>query len=176
MTCDLSIIIVNWNTKNLLKQCLESIKDHTKKISYEIIVIDNASTDGSADMVETDFPEVILIKNKTNKGYGRANNQGLIRAQGKYVLFLNSDITVNDNCLDEMFDFMEDNPEVGAASCKLTNPDGSLQPSCRRFPSFKVFFLMLIGLRAVFPKMKIFQKYMMLDWNHSDLREVDQPG
>jgi len=174
MACDLSIIIVNWNTKNLLKQCLESIKAHTKKISYEIIVVDNSSRDGSADMVETNFPQVFLIKNKKNLGYGRANNQGLDRARGKYVLFLNSDITVNENCLDEMFDFMEDNPAVGASACKLTYPDGSLQHSCRQFPSFKVFFLMLIGLRAVFPKMKIFRRYMMLDWDHGDLREVDQ--
>ncbi|MFQ5721406.1 MAG: glycosyltransferase family 2 protein [Candidatus Aminicenantales bacterium] len=174
MVCDLSIIIVNWNTKSLLKQCLESIKAHTKKISYEIIVVDNSSTDGSADMVEANFPEVILIKNEKNLGYGQANNQALVRAQGKYVLFLNSDVAVNDNCLDEMFEFMENHPQVGASACKLTYPDGRLQHSCRQFPSFKVFFLMLIGLRAVFPKMKIFQKYMMLDWDHSDLREVDQ--
>ena len=174
MTCDLSIIIVNWNTKNLLKQCLESIKAHTKKISYEIIVADNSSTDGSADMVEAHFPEVVLIKNKKNLGYGRANNQGLKMCHGKYVLFLNSDIAVNNNCLDEMFEFMESHPGVGASACKLTYPDGSLQHSCRQFPSFKVFFLMLLGLRAVFPKMRIFREYLMLDWDHADLREVDQ--
>ena len=174
MSYDLSVIIVNWNTRNLLKKCLESIKAHTKKISLEIIVVDNASTDGSADMVKSNFPEVILIKNKKNLGYGRASNQGLARARGKYVLFLNSDIDVNPNCLDEMFSFMESKVEVGASACKLTYPDGSLQHSCRQFPSFKVFFLMLLGLRAVFPKMRIFREYLMLDWDHADLREVDQ--
>jgi len=174
MDYDVSVIIVNWNTKDLLSQCIESIKTHTKKISFEIIVVDNFSSDGSPEMVERNFPEVILFKNKKNKGFGQANNQGLARARGKYVLFLNSDVVINENCLDDMFDFMEKNPEVGASSCKLTFPDGSLQHSCRKFPSFKVFFLMLLGLRAFFPNMKVFREYLMLDWDHSDEREVDQ--
>lgn len=174
MGCDLSVIIVNWNTKDLLRQCIESIKAHTQKISYEIIVVDNFSSDGSAEMVESNFPEVTLIENKENKGFGRANNQGLVQAGGKYILFLNSDVAVNKNCLDLMFDFMEKKPDVGASSCRLTFPDGGLQHSCREFPSFKVFFLMLLGLRALFPGMKVFREYLMLDWDHSDIREVDQ--
>lgn len=174
MGCDLSIITVNWNTKDFLSQCLESIKTETKKISCEIIVVDNFSSDGSPEMMEKKFPEVTLIKNRKNEGYGRANNQGLAKARGKYILFLNSDVAVKENCLDRMFDFMEKNPEVGASSCTLTFPDGSLQHSCRRFPSFKVFFSMMIGLRYFFPNLKIFRKYLMLDWDHSDTREVDQ--
>ena len=174
MGCDLSVIIVNWNTKDLLHQCIESIKAHTKKISHEIIVVDNFSSDGSADMVEANFPDVTIIKNRENKGFGRANNQGLAQAGGKYILFLNSDVAVNENCLDVMFDFMEKKPDVGASSCKLTFPDGSLQHSCRVFPSFKVFFLMLLGLKYFFPNMKIFREYLMMDWDHSDPREVDQ--
>jgi len=174
MNYDASIIIVNWNTKDLLSQCIESIKTHTKKISFEIIVVDNFSSDGSPEMVERNFPEVALFKNKENKGFGQANNQGFTKAGGKYILFLNSDVVINENCLDEMFDFMEKNPKVGASSCKLTFPDGSLQHSCREFPSFKVFFLMLLGLRALLPNMKVFREYLMLDWDHSDEREVDQ--
>jgi len=174
MNYDVSVIIVNWNTKDLLSQCLESIKAQTRRISYEIIVVDNFSSDGSPEMVERNFPEVALIKNKENKGFGQANNQGLAKARGKYALFLNSDVVINANCLDDMFDFMERNPNVGASSCKLTFPDGNLQHSCRKFPSFKVFFLMLTGLRYFFPNMKIFREYLMLDWDHSDEREVDQ--
>lgn len=174
MACDLSIIVVNWNTKDFLLRCLESIKVYTKKTSYEIIVVDNFSSDGSAEMVEENFPDVILIRNKRNEGFGRANNQGLARAKGKYVLFLNSDVAVNENCLDRMFALMEQNPDVGASACKLTFPDGSLQHSCRQFPSFKVYLLMLLGLRYSFPRMKIFREYLMLDWDHSDVREVDQ--
>ena len=174
MGCDLSIIIVNWNTKYFLSQSIESIKTHTKKVSCEIIVVDNFSSDGSPEMMEKEFPEVTLIKNRKNEGFGRANNQGLARARGKYILFLNSDVAVQENCLDRMFDFMEKNSEVGASSCTLTFPDGSLQPSCRKFPSFKVFFSMMIGLRYFFPNLKIFREYLMLDWDHSDVKEVDQ--
>ena len=174
MTCDLSVIIVNWNTKDLLSQCIESIKTHTERTSYEIIVVDNFSSDGSPEMVEKNFPDVFLIKNKKNRGFGRANNQGLAKAQGKYILFINSDVVVEENCLDEMLDFMEKNPDVGASSCKLTFPDGTLQHSCRKFPSLKTFFLMLLGVRYFFPNMKIFRYYLMLDWDHSNIKEVDQ--
>jgi GT2 family glycosyltransferase len=174
MGCDLSIIIVNWNTKDLLSQCIDSIKTHTKRISFETIVVDNFSSDRSAEMVEESFPDVRLIKNKQNRGFGKANNQGLAEADGKYILFLNSDIVVSEDCLDEVFDFMEQNPDIGASSCKLTFPDGTLQHSCRKFPDFKTFFLMLLGLRVFFPNMKTFRDYLMLDWDHSDLKEVDQ--
>jgi len=174
MARDLSVVIVNWNTKDLLSQCIESIKSQTKRISFEIIVVDNFSSDGSSRMVENNFPDITLIKNRKNRGFGRANNQGLAKARVKYILFLNSDMTVNENCLDEMFDFMEKNPDIGASSCKLTFPDGSLQHSCREFPSFWTFFLMLIGLRYFLPNMKTFRDYLMLDWDHSDIKEVDQ--
>lgn len=174
MACDLSVIIVTWNTKDFLCNCIRSIKENTKKIIYEIIVIDNFSSDGSPEMVEEKFPEIILIKNKINIGYGRASNQGLAAAQGKYVLILNSDIKINQNCLDDMLDFMEKNPAIGASSCKLTFSDGKLQHSCRKFPTFKTFFLMLLGLRFLFPKMKPFRKYLMLDWDHSEIKKVDQ--
>ena len=174
MEPDLSIIIVNWNTKDYLAGCLDSIKDNTQKVSYEIIAVDNCSSDGSADMVERDFPEVLLIRNEENAGFGRANNQGLAKAKGKYILFLNSDMAVNENCLDRMFAFMEENPRIGASACKLTFPDGRLQHSCRQFPSFKVYFLMILGLRYLFPNLKVFRHYLMLDWDHSDTREVDQ--
>jgi len=174
MEPDLSIIIVNWNTKDYLAGCLASIKDNTKNISYEIIVADNGSADGSADLVEQDFPGVSLIRNEENLGFGRANNQGLAKASGKYILFLNSDVAVAESCLDRMFAFMENHPEIGASACRLTFPDGRLQHSCRQFPSFKVYFLMLLGLRYLFPNLKAFRRYLMLDWDHSDEREVDQ--
>lgn len=174
MACDLSVIIVNWNTKDYLNNCIRSIKENTKKISCEIIVIDNFSSDGSPQTVEANFPDVILIKNQENYGFGHANNQGYALAKGKYILFLNSDMIVQKNCLEKMFEFMEKNPAIGASSCKLTHPDGSLQHSCREFPSFKIIFLMLIGVRFLFPKMKMFRDYLMLNWDHSDIREIDQ--
>ncbi|HZX10675.1 MAG TPA: glycosyltransferase family 2 protein, partial [Acidobacteriota bacterium] len=159
---------------DLLSQCLEAVKTHTRHLSLQIIVVDNHSSDGSPEMVEKNFPKVKLIRNQENRGYGRAANQGLKQAEGKYVLILNSDIKVNPGCLDEMFRFMETQPEVGASSCKLTFPDGTLQHSCRKFPDFKTYLLMLLGVRFLFPGMKLFQEYLMLDWDHSEIREVDQ--
>lgn len=174
MGCDLSVIVVNWNTRDLLSRCIESIHRHTRRLSYEIIVVDNASEDGSPEMAEKRFPEVTLIKNDENRGFGRANNQGLALAQGRYVLFLNSDAEVDPGCLDGLFMYMEQNPAVGASACRLLNPEGSLQHSCRKFPDFRTFLLLVLGLRSLFPRMKIFRNYLMLDWDHADLREVDQ--
>jgi GT2 family glycosyltransferase len=171
---DLSVIIINWNTRDLLCQCLEAVKTHADDLRLQIIVVDNHSSDRSPEMVEQDFPDVLLIKNKENKGYGRAGNQGLKAAKGKYVLILNSDVKVNPHCLNEMFRFMESHPDVGASSCRLTFPDGSLQHSCRKFPDFKTYLLMLLGIRFLFPRMKLFREYLMLDWDHSDIREVNQ--
>ena len=174
MGYDLSIIIANWNTKGFLATCLESIKSQTKETSFEVIVVDNFSSDGSPEFVERNFPEVTLIKNKENKGFGKANNQGLAVAQGKYILFLNSDVSINEGCLDRMFTFMERRSDVGASACKLTFPDGTLQHSCRKFPSFRVYFMMLLGLRRLSPNRKTFREYLMLNWDHSDEREVEQ--
>ena len=171
---DLSVIIINWNTRDLLCKCIDAVKTHTHDLSVQIIVVDNHSSDGSPDMVEQNFPEVLLIRNKKNKGYGRAGNQGLEAGQGKYLLILNSDVKVNAHCLDEMYKFMESDPNIGASSCKLTFPDGTLQHSCRKFPEFKTYLLMLLGVRFLFPQMKLFREYLMLDWDHSEIREVNQ--
>jgi GT2 family glycosyltransferase len=171
---DLSVIIINWNTRDLLHKCIEAVKTNTQDLSLQIIVVDNHSSDGSTEIVEKNFPDVFLIKNKKNKGYGKAANQGLKAARGKYVLILNSDVKANPKCLDEMFEFMENHPDIGASSCKLTFPDGTLQHSCRKFPDFKTYLLMLLGVRFLFPQMKPFREYLMLDWDHSEIREVDQ--
>ena len=168
------MIIINWNTRDLLVQCIDAVQKHTRDINVQVIVVDNHSQDGSPEMVEQNFPDVFLIKNTQNRGYGRAANQGMEAAKGKYVLILNSDIKVNPRCLDEMFQFMESHPHAGASSCKLTFPDGTLQHSCRRFPDFKTYLLMLLGVRFLFPRMKRFRDYLMLDWDHSETRPVDQ--
>ncbi|MBN1223797.1 MAG: glycosyltransferase family 2 protein [Candidatus Aminicenantes bacterium] len=174
MERDLAVIIINWNTKDLLRQCIDAVRTNTRRLSVQIIVVDNQSRDGSPEMVERDFPEVLLIKNKVNRGYGGAGNQGLEAARGKYALILNSDVKVNPHCLDGMFEFMESRPDIGASSCRLTFPDGTLQHSCRKFPSFKAYVLMLLGIRRLFPNMRPFREYLMLDWDHSEIRPVDQ--
>lgn len=124
---DLSIITVNANNKEILKNCLASIYQHTNNIIFEIIVIDNASTDGSKSMIRSFFPQVILIENPENKGFSKASNQGLIIAQGRYCLLLNDDTYLNNNALELMVDFMDKNPMAGACGAKLLNTDKTIQ-------------------------------------------------
>ena len=124
---DLSIIIVSYNTKDLLKQCLDSIYGKVQDISFEIFVVDNNSQDGSPKMVKNLFPQVKLIENKENKGFASANNLAIKRSNGKYVLLLNSDTIVLPGSLSKMVQFMDETPKAGATGCKLINPDGSLQ-------------------------------------------------
>ena len=133
-----SIIILSWNTKQLLRNCLKSLKG-----MGEIIVVDNGSTDGSPAMVAEEFPQVKLIKNKKNLGFGAANNQGMKVATGDYFLLLNSDTIVRDQAPLKMAAFLAKNLQVGAVGCKLLNPDNSLQPSAGPFPNLKVSFIML---------------------------------
>lgn len=134
----ISIIILSWNTKSLLRDCLKSLKG-----DGEIIVVDNNSSDGSVQMVQTEFPKVKLILNKKNLGYGAANNQGIKMAKGDYLLLLNSDTVVKDEAPLKMAEFLAQNPQAGVVGCCLLNKDGSLQPSAGPFPSLGVSFVML---------------------------------
>jgi GT2 family glycosyltransferase len=159
---DISIIIVNYNVKDFLYQCLKSIFDsdssHTLKI--ETIVIDNNSSDGSVEFLEPIFKNVQFIKLKDNIGFGKANNIGFELAKGKYFLLLNPDTVIGENTLQTMFEFMEQNKEVGIAGCKVLNPDGTFQLACRRgFPTPWASFCKLFGLQKIFPKSKIFSQY-----------------
>lgn len=124
----LSIIIVNWNTKTLLRQCLDSIFSQPPHARFEVIVVDNASSDGSASMVKEDFPAVSLIGNDENKGFSKANNQGIRSSGGDYILLLNSDTIIMDrSVLDRWVELMDARPEAGASGCRLVFPDGSHQ-------------------------------------------------
>lgn len=142
---DLSIIIPSFNTKDLLRQCLESIDDtlQNSKLKCEVIVIDNASDDGSQQMVKKEFPRVTLIENKENLGYARANNRAVKTARGKYLLFLNSDIKVLGRGIEKLYNFLARNVEAQIAGGKLLNKDKSPQPSCGPFYGLLVTFAML---------------------------------
>jgi len=132
---DLSIIIVNWNTRDLLAQCLQSIYDTISNMSFEIIVVDNASTDGSVAMIEEQFHGVRLIANQENVGFAQANNQALTTGRGRYFLLLNSDTIVLPGALEEMARFADAHSDAGIIGCKLLNGDGSLQESWASFPT-----------------------------------------
>ncbi len=130
---DLSIIIVSFNTKDLLVSCIKSILKNTKNIKFEIIVVDNNSTDGSFDAAKN--LGAVVIKNKENIGFAAANNQGAEVSRGQYVLFLNSDTQIHDNVLGEMISSIEENPKIGVATCGLNNKDGSIQDTGGYFPT-----------------------------------------
>lgn len=131
----LSIIIVNWNTQGFLRQCLLSIISRPVSFSNEILVVDNASTDGSLAMLKQEFPQVRVIQNTTNLGFAHANNQGLRQARGEYFLLLNSDTIVNPDALDRLIQTADDHPEAGVFGTRLINPDGSIQESWAQFPT-----------------------------------------
>lgn len=170
---DLSIGIVNWNTEAVLKKCLESIYQKTQGISYEIFVVDNASRDGSVDMVRALFPEVCLIINPENRGFAAANNQALRLAKGQYFLFLNPDTIIHDNALTTMVQFMEKHPEAGAIGCKLLNEDGSTQNSIRRFPTFTTV-LLETTIMGRFPLLKrTMGVFKIKDFSFDQTIEVD---
>ena len=172
---DLTISIVSWNIKDLLKQCLKSVFENTKGISYEVFVSDNGSTDGTIEMIKQDFPQVKLIENGANIGFTKANNKVIRKAQGRYVILLNSDTVVTPGSLEALVKFMDEHPDAGAVGPKLEYPDGSFQPSCRAFPTLETEFYKMLFLDQLFSKSKRFGKHMMSFWNHGDMREVDQP-
>jgi GT2 family glycosyltransferase len=172
---DLSIIIVNWNTKENLKECLDSL--HVKKLdfSFEVIVVDNASSDGSGKMVSKRYPQVLLLANEENVGFSRANNQAIELCRGRYVLLLNPDTVVLGSCLERMLDFMEKHPEAGAAGCKILNTRGELEPfrSAKRFPTPLTKFFVDLQWDRLFPRIRLFGQYSMMDWDRSEEKEID---
>lgn len=147
MPIDVSIIIVNYNTKELTRNCLNSIYEQTKDINFEIIVSDNGSTDGSVEMIKTVFPQVILIENNVNLGFGAANNRGLKFAKGKYIFYLNSDTLLLNNAVKKFFDYWEkSNEKLGALGCVLFNKDLKEVTSSANFPTYIREFVLLIKL------------------------------
>jgi len=171
---DLSIIIVNYNTKDLLETCLKSISQNTHNILYEIVVVDNHSKDSSVQMIEGEFPDARLIKNKSNNGYSKANNQGINISQGRYILLLNSDTEVSNDALNKAVKFMDDNSEIGICGLKLLNADGSIQLSCRSFPTFSTaIFNRYSIITRLFPDNKFSREYLLSDWDHKSIMDVD---
>ena len=148
----LSIIIVSWNVRDLLRRCLQSIYDQTK-IPFEIFVVDNASSDGSADMVAKEFKNVKLIRNPKNRGFAAANNQAVKLTRGEYIMFLNDDTEILDSALDKMTKYLEKASSTGIAGARLLNSDKTIQVgTARTFPSCKILATMLLGLHAFLMK------------------------
>jgi GT2 family glycosyltransferase len=148
---DLSVIIVNWNTKELLLNCIESLYRTIKGLSFEIFVVDNGSKDGSVNSVRKAFPEIELIQNQRNLGFARANNEALRKRKGQYALLSNTDVILKDGAIETLAEFMDRNPNVGIAGGQLINGDGSKQNSFDNFPSLATEVLNKSLLRILFP-------------------------
>ncbi|MEW6506533.1 MAG: glycosyltransferase [Bacteroidota bacterium] len=171
---DLSIIIVNYNVKEFLLNLLQSIENAKNNYALEIIVVDNASDDGSVELIKEKYPYVKLIVNKTNVGFGSANNQALEIACGKYFLLINPDAIVKENTFKEMIEFFERTQDAGISGCKVLNPDGTLQLACRRgFPGPWTSFTKVMGLSRLFPNSRLFARYNLTYLDENQTYEVD---
>ncbi|MCB9107514.1 MAG: glycosyltransferase family 2 protein [Anaerolineales bacterium] len=169
---DLSIVIVSWNTRDLLLQCLESVYQEIRTfplLEMETWVVDNASTDDSVSEVREKYPEVKLILNQNNVGFAGGNNQAISQCSGRYVLLLNPDTVIKPNGLKSLIDFMDANPQAGAAGSMLLNPNGTLQTSCYPAPTLSREFWRLFHLDTIRP----YGVYRMSDWDMNSATEVD---
>ena len=175
---DLSIVILSWNVRDLLRQCLESVAsgrplsaNHPLLVT-EIIVVDNASSDGSVEMVRAEFAAVRLIANQTNRGYTGGNNDGIAAATGRYVMILNPDTRVLDDALAAMVAYADAHPDVGVVGPQLLNPDGSVQSSRRRFPTLMTGLFESTWLQPLAPR-DVLRRYYVLDRPDDTIQEVD---
>jgi GT2 family glycosyltransferase len=172
MMTDVSIVIINWNTREVLRNCLASVFEGRTGLSVEVLVIDNASTDGSAEMVARSFPQVKLTVNAENRGFAAANNMGIRTASGRYILLLNSDTVLLRDVLARSMQYMDEHPRVGVFGCRVLNADLTLQLTCQRYPSVLNCFIAASGLTHL-PWPQLVGREQMLDWRRDDEREVD---
>lgn len=170
----LSIIIVSWNVREDVLKCLRSIEENRPLVEFEIIVVDNASSDGTVEAIKKSFPEVRIIANKENRGFAAANNQGIEASSSEYVIFLNPDTIVHPNSLDNLIRFLDQNQDVGACGPKILNDDGTTQQSVRRFPTFRGALYRHTFFRFLRLFREQYKKWLMKDFDYDRQMDVDQ--
>lgn len=168
---DLSIVIVSWKVKNKLSANLSALFKSQGDFKYEVFVVDNYSSDGTVEMVSSEFPEVTLIANKENLGFAAANNQAIKQTSGKYILLLNPDMQVRPDTLFKMFDWAKNNQRATVSGCKLVNERGEVIRQVRRFPKFSDQLAVTLKLPHIFPK--IVDHYLASDFDYSQASRVD---
>ncbi len=170
---EVTVVIVNWNTRDELAMCLDSLLAQ-QGVENEIIVVDNASCDGSVEMVQTNYPSVKLIANKSNLGFGAAQNQGIEQSSGRYVFALNPDVVFpTTDILAKMVKFADEHPDYGLIGPRIENPDGTLHFSARRFPTLGTGVFRRTPIGRLFPNNRYVREYILSDWDHNEPREVD---
>ncbi len=170
---DLSVCIVAWNVADDLRQCLQSLRAQEGTATVEVLVVDNASTDDTVGMLAGQFPSVRALANRQNRGFASATNQALALARGRHLLLLNPDTICPPGTLRTLVAFADAHPQAGIIGPKLLNPDGTLQPSCRRFPTISAALFRNTILSRLVPGAKAAADYIMAEWDHSSVREVD---
>lgn len=168
-----SVIIVSWNARDHLKQCLESLTPAVCRYPMEIMVVDNASSDGSPELVENSFPHVRLVRNSANLGFARGNNVGIRNSSSRYLCLVNSDVKVLPDCISRLVDYCEQHPEVGMAGPRIIGGDGKLQRSCRGFPTLWNMLCRALALDTIFHRSKLFTGYSLSYWPQDSTRPVD---
>jgi len=167
---DVTVILISYNTENLLPKAIGDLRISAAGLSLQTIIVDNASRDGSVALIKQDYSESVLIENKTNVGFGRANNQALPFIKGRYVLLLNTDAFVSPDTLQKTVAYLDEHLECGLLGVKLLGRDGELQPSCRYFPTPFNIFLKRTGLNKLFPWVRMVDD---MEWDHASPRECD---
>jgi len=170
---DISIVIPTYNTKDLTIQCIQGILDYHEGLDYEVIVVDDFSSDGTYDELKKLFNNIIIIRNKSNKGYCYSNNVGIKESSGKYIVILNSDVIFVEPVFYKMIEFMEENTDAGFATIKLVNKDLSTQYSCRSFPSLKFGLVFSLMSKFIAKNINSYRKYYMLDMDYTKTQTVD---
>lgn len=168
-----SVVIVVWNAKKYVMECLESLREHCREVCDEVIIVDNASTDGTPELIAEMFPEFKLIRNPENLGFAKANNIGMEQCSGEYVCLVNSDVKFTSDCLSPILKFLSENPAVGMVGPKMLLPDGRVARSTMRFPTVWNQFCRAIGLDVAFKKSRVFGGYLMSDFDHQTTTPVD---
>lgn len=170
---DLSIVVISWRMRDLLQRMLASLRVHTPNLNLQIICIDNGSWDGTAEMVESEFPEVELLRNPENLGVAPARNQGLALAKGEFVAILDADLEFIEDALGPIVSLLRSRPEIGMAGCRLVFPDGTTQFNAKRFPSFWALLSRRIPQTRLLDGGKALADHEMHDWDRKSDREVD---
>jgi len=170
----ISVVIPSWNTRDYLKACLDSL-EATPKPETEVIIVENGSSDGSFEMIESEFPDIQLIRNERNEGFAVACNQGMRVARGEYVLLLNTDTEIYDDGLEAMLRFLQENEDYGLVSPRLVHMDGCTQRTVHAFPNMATPFFFGTPIERWFPESKEMRRYFMRDWSQESSADIDQP-
>lgn len=170
---DLSVTICSWNAKDDLRRCLMSLREAMNECSFEVVIVENNSEDGSGEMAACEFPEFRLLAQPRNLGFTGGHNLAIKASKGRHVMLLNSDTIVHSGAIKTLIDYLDRNPNAGIVGPKLLNPDGSLQMSCRRFPNPVAALFRNTPLGRLFPNNRFTREYLMADFQHDETREVD---